>query len=125
MKLRKYEIDAIVAKVIEGVIKNTKIPDFSKEIQEIKLANDELQKFRDEIENLNNKINSITKKFPVLSNYRYRYSSITSKDIKEYLVNNFKSKTQPNSFDIQNDIVLSSNKDLSILVDELVSKYLK
>lgn len=122
MKLRVFEIDAIKNKIVSTIKETLTIPDFSKEVKErTKLFNQYLV-LKEEAEK------AIKKKEEFADKHNFKYFNASSYNPKNYekeLIEKFVNSKLPNLKDIENDIILSGNKDLSELVNELIKKYAK
>ena len=126
MKLRVIEIEAINQAVTKALTEKLKIPDYSKELKEYEKGYNEVLTIQAEIERLTKKKNELTNTLSI-SSWNASAANLP-KDVKMYesnLRSKFISAHLPNSMDIQNDILLSANKDLGELVKELVAKYSK
>lgn len=122
MKLRVFEIDAIKNKIVSTIKETLTIPDFSKEVKErTKLFNQYLV-LKEEAEI------AVKKKEEFADKHNFRYLHAASYKPENYekdLIEKFISSKLPNLKDIENDIILSGNKDLGELVNELIKKYAK
>lgn len=122
MKLRVFEIDAIKNKIVSTIKETLTIPDFSKEVKErTKLFNQYLV-LKEEAEKAIKKKEDFADKY----NFGYFYaSSYKPENYEKELIEKFINSKLPNLKDIENDIILSGNKDLNELVNELIKKYAK
>lgn len=120
MKLKKYEIDAITEKVINTVKQNLKLPDFKKELSEEKIILDKISNLREKITKLNDEISELRNKAIIKYN-----TDFNEKVVLNTLTADFYRKNVPPDSEIQNAVILSNNKDLNALVEELIKKYSK
>lgn len=123
MKLRVFEIDAIASKVIETIKNSLTIPDYSKEVNE-------RAKLYHEFMTLIEKEQLATterKEFGEKHNFSYySYTShfdFTPEKYLDQLQNEYLFSKLPQRKDIENAVILSGNKDLNDLVQELIKKY--
>jgi len=121
MKLRVFEIDAIASKVIETIKNSLIIPDFSKEITERAKLFQELQRLNEE----EDRAIKLRKEFQEKHSFGYYYNSnnYTPEKYKQELESKYINSKLPERKDIENAVVLSGNKDLNELVEELIKKY--
>ena len=121
MKLRVFEIDAIASKVIETIKNSLTIPNFSKEINERTKLFQELQRLVEE----EDKAVKLRKEFQEKHSFGYYYNSnnYTPEKYKQELESKYINSKLPERKDIENAVVLSGNKDLNELVEELIKKY--
>jgi hypothetical protein len=128
MKLKKYEIDAVINKVIETLKSNIVIPNFDKELNDYEEGFKKAIKLSNKISELNDELNTIVKKYSI-SHYDINNAKNNLNDClknkQNILKNSYINEKLPSKINIQNDIILSSNKNLSELVKELISKYSK
>ncbi len=120
MKLKKYEIDAITEKVINTVKQNLKVPDFKKELSEEKVILDKINNLKEKIQALSDEISKLRSKS--IFHYAIKYNE---KLVLNTLTADFYRKNVPPDSEIQNAVILSNNKDLNALVEELIKKYSK
>jgi len=129
MQLRVIEIEAIKTRILNELSSKMEYPDFTNQLNSYKEALLKYQELQNKINEINREIKVITREHPSIN----MYFKSSSDDFVDVYFNNYKKKLQteyknsklPTALDIQNDIILSSNKDLSELVKELISKYSK
>ena len=121
MKLRVFEIDAIASKVIETIKNSLTIPNFSKEINERTKLFQELQRLNEE----EDRAIKLRKEFQEKHSFGYYYNNnnYTPEKYKQELESKYINSKLPERKDIENAVVLSGNKDLNELVEELIKKY--
>ena len=121
MKLRVFEIDAIASKVIETIKNSLIIPNFSKEINERTKLFQELQRLNEE----EDRAIKLRKEFQEKHSFGYYYNNnnYTPEKYKQELESKYINSKLPERKDIENAVVLSGNKDLNELVEELIKKY--
>lgn len=130
MQLRVIEIEAIKTKILNELSSKIEYPDFSAQLNDYKEALIQIENHRNRIHAIEGELQEIYNKFPQSTRYIHRnkfedfvdtyYKAFEDKLKSEYMISKL-----PTALDIQNDIILSSNKDLSELVKELISKYSK
>lgn len=127
MKLRRFEIDAIVDTIYVKIKNNLKIPTFDKEVKERERLFKEYSKLFIASDEASKTLKDFCFKhgfgtYRSTDNYQKEYDEKTfrTKLVSEYIKNNI-----PQNKDLENDIILSGNKDLAELVEELTKKYTK
>lgn len=130
MQLRVIEIEAIKKKVLDEITSRIVIPNFSKELSEYESDLIEIERIEAEILKLNKDKAKLTSRYKYYNTYTRVNDDETFiqsklRQHKQNLENEYMNKMLPSGIDIQNDIILSSNKDLSELVKEIISKYSK
>jgi hypothetical protein len=130
MQLRVIEIEAIKTRILNELSSKIEYPDFNEKLEAYKKALVRIEDLKDKMRSLNKEMDNIYTKFPTINKY---VPGITADNVVEKHLSFYKTKLEteyknsklPTALDIQNDIILSSNKDLSELVKELISKYSK
>jgi hypothetical protein len=125
VKLRVFEIDAIASKVIESIKNSLTIPDYSKEVKERNFLYNEFLSLLSKENEWKKKREDFGKEhsFTIPSTWNGITHYFTPESYKEQLENKYLNSKLPNRKDIDNEVILSGNKDLSELVDELIKKY--
>lgn len=130
MQLRIIEIEAIKKKILDEITSKIIIPNFSEELSKYKTDLIEIEKIDNEILKLSEDKLKLTSKYKFFNSYvkindNETYIESKLRQYKQNLESEYMNKMLPSALNIQNDIILSSNKDLSELVKELISKYSK
>lgn len=118
MKLKKYEIDAVVTEINNKIKQNLKVPNFNSRITEEKKIFNEISKIKEQINILNDRLNALRNKSIIKYNSLFDETIILKSLKEEFYRNNL-----PSNSTIQNAVILSNNKDLKSLVEEIVAKY--
>jgi hypothetical protein len=123
MKLRKFEIDAIVSKVLETIKDKIQIPSFKKELKERKAAINKYVLLTAKKDEIDKELNVLKKDFRI--NYRTDVNNLEKENAsyEKELISEYKKSKLPSIECLERDIILANNKDLSELVQELIEKY--
>jgi hypothetical protein len=126
MKLKKYEIDAVVSKIIDEISSRIKVPDFSKELKEKEKNHKHYCNLLLEQQELANKISTFIRENNLATVYRGvngKYPEFNAEHAKKLMEQAHISSLLPNRSKIENEVIIADNKDLSSLVKEIVAKY--
>lgn len=141
MKLKRYELDAVVSKTIDKISSKIKVPDFTEELRNKKKLHDQYVKLLNKKDAADYAARIFAERNKLNNYYLFRkdkYGNIKPysvyKDEGEYpkfdiienkkkLIEQYLSEKLPTYKTLENDVILADNKDLNKLVEEIVAKY--